>query len=341
MSQKHDIYIRALEYYLPAHMMSNDELQKSRPDWNVPQIASKTGVLNRHIARQDECASDLAYEAVLKLIKNSGIHKDEIDGIVYCTQSPDHIMPPNSTLLHAKLDISKRAFAFDFNLACSGFVYGLAIAKSMMESLRLQNVLVVTADTYSKYIYPRDRSASSLFGDGAAATLLSSAANPVSKIIDFLLETDGHGGKNFMIKAGGLRFPKTPDTATVKSDLTNNQWTDEHIRMDGKAVLDFAMREIPDAVNRILLRNNLKLNDLDLILFHQASQMALDKLCKEMQVPPEKTFTNIADVGNTVSSSLAIALKDAEKKVPISRGNLVLLVGFGVGFSWGCCLLRW
>jgi 3-oxoacyl-[acyl-carrier-protein] synthase-3 len=111
--------------------------------------------------------------------------------------------------------------------------------------------------------------------------------------------------------------------------------------MDGKAVLDFAMREIPDAVNRILLRNNLKLNDLDLILFHQASQMALDKLCKEMQVPPEKTFTNIADVGNTVSSSLAIALKDAEKKVPISRGNLVLLVGFGVGFSWGCCLLRW
>lgn len=341
MGQQIEVYIRGIEYYLPKTVVSNDQLQALHPSWNMAQIAAKTGVKTRHIAENGECASDLAYEAVQRLLKTSGIDKTEIEGIFYCTQSPDHIMPPNSTILHGKLNLAKQVVAFDFTLACSGFVYGLAIAKSMMASLGLKNVLLVTADTYSKYIHPRDRSAGTLFGDGAAATLLSWTRDGKSKIIDFLLETDGHGGPSFMINAGGLRNPKCSETAAIKRDLTGNEWTDEHIRMDGKAVLEFARREIPGSVDRILSRNNLKVDDLNLILFHQASLFALDQLTECMRIPREKTFTNIEALGNTVSASLAIVLRDAESCGRVKRGDHVLLVGFGVGFSWGCCLLQW
>lgn len=341
MGPQNEVYIRAVEYVLPEQVVTNEHLQALHPLWNMAQISAKTGVKSRHIAKENECASDLAYEAVLRLISTTGIDKDDIDGIFYCTQSPDHIMPPNSTLLHAKLNLPKQVLAFDFTLACSGYVYGLAIAKSMMTTLGLKNVLLVTADTYSKYLHPRDRSAGTLFGDAAAATLLSWSHGGTSKLIDFLLETDGTGGSCFMIKAGGARFPKTEATAAVKRDLTGNEWTDEHIRMDGKAVLEFARREMPGSVDRILARNGLKQDDLKLILFHQASQFALEQLNQHMKIPPEKTFSNIENLGNTVSASLAIVLKDAELQGRIKRGDHVLLVGFGVGFSWGCCLLQW
>ncbi|MCX6126870.1 MAG: ketoacyl-ACP synthase III [Proteobacteria bacterium] len=343
MTNRNQIYIKAIEYFLPSRVVTNDELKAANPQWNMAQISAKTGVVSRRLAGETEFASDLAFHAILKLIDQTGIAKNDIDGLLFCTQSPDYIMPPNSTILHSRLGLRKQCLAFDFTLACSGFVYGLAIAKSLLESLNLENIVLVTADTYSKYIHPRDRAASTLFGDGAAATLVGryQGGTSTSQVLDFLLETDGAGGPCFAIKAGGLRFPKTSETSVIRRDVTGNEWTDDKIKMDGRGVLDFAKREIPGAVERILSRNDLSLNNIDMILFHQASAYALETLTQQMKIPPEKTFSNISHVGNTVSASLAILLRDAELAGKVHRNDLVLLVGFGVGFSWGCCLLRW
>ena len=332
--------VRAIEYHLPETAVSNEDLKRLNPGWNMRLIESKTGVRSRRIARDGETAADLAFQAVARLLAAQGVDKESIDGILYCTQSPDHIMPPNSSLLHSKLGLSKGVMALDFNLACSGFVYGLAIARALIQSLTCRIILFVTADTYSKYLHPGDRATRTLFGDGAAATLVE-GTHEGSGILDLDLATDGTGGDKFMIKAGGLRYPRSPETQAEKTDLFANVRTDENIYMDGKAVLEFAKNEIPASVRSILGRNGLAMEDLNLILFHQASGSALKILNEELGIPADRTFSNIENIGNTVSASLPILLKDAETAGVLSRGDLVLLVGFGVGFSWGTCLLKW
>jgi 3-oxoacyl-[acyl-carrier-protein] synthase-3 len=334
------VSIRQIEYYLPENRVTNDDLARKNPDWNMGKVVPKTGVLSRAFAGPDEFASDLAYQAVLKIFQSEEIARQEIDAIVYCTQSPDYIMPPNSTLLQARLDLPKSVAAFDFTLACSGFIYGLAISGSLMTTLPYDKVLLITADTYSKYIHPRDRSALTLFGDGAAATLLERSTG-ASRLIDFELATDGHGGEHFMIRAGGSKVARSATTCIPKRDLTGNERSDENLQMNGPAVLEFAKREIPACILKILDRNGLTIDQIDLILFHQASAYAIAELTKHLRIPPDKTFSNIAHVGNTVSSSIPILLKDAERAGILKRDQWVVLVGFGVGFSWGCCLLRW
>ncbi len=335
------IYIRKIEYILPENRVTNADLKKSNPDWNLDLIVPKTGVESRCFVQEGELASDLAFRATLKLLESTETDRDEIGALIFCTQSPDYIMPPNSTLLHARLGLPKKVVAFDFNLACSGFVYGLAIAKSMMESFKFKKVLLITADTYSKYINPKDRSAITLFGDAAAVSLLETSPNETSKFLDFNFGTDGTGGDKFMIKAGGLRHPKSEKTSALKRDLVGNARSEENILMDGRAVLEFSKRDIPSAVKEILSKNGLNIPDLDLVLFHQASQYALDLLNKTLEIPPEKTFSNIRTIGNTVSASLPILIRDAEDAGRLKRGDQILLVAFGVGFSWGCALIKW
>lgn len=336
------VYIRHIEYHLPATVVTNEDLRKSHPDWNMELVAAKTGVVSRQFANEGELASDLAYQATLKLLESAGIDKNEINALIFCTQSPDYIMPFNSALLQARLGLSKNVAAFDFTLACSGFIYGLAIAKSMIDSLGLNKVLLVTADTYSKYIHPRDRSALTLFGDAAAVTLLEcSESSSNSAILDFSLFTDGRGADKFIVEAGALRIPRSESTSLDTKDLYGNVRSRETIYMDGAAVLAFTENCIPDSVNIMLEKNKLSLKDLKLVLFHQASMLALEKLNQALKIPPEKTFSNIASVGNTVSASLPLLLKDAQAVGRLGRGDLILLVGFGVGFSWGTCLMRW
>lgn len=345
------VFVKDIAYQLPERVVTNDDLKILHPDWNMDLIASKTGVLARQFVKEGELASDLAYQATIKVLESSGTQRDEIAAIIFCTQSPDYIMPPNSALLHARLGLSANVAAFDFTLACSGFVYGLAIAKSMMESLGFKKVLLITADTYSKYIHPQDRSTLTLFGDAAAATILESdgasdAVYPVShslssSIIDLALFTDGLGADKFMVEAGALRVPKSESTCVAKRDLYGNVRSRETIHMDGMAVLSFADARIPESVHAILERNHVSLGQVKLVLFHQASLLALERLCASLDIPPEKTYSNISRLGNTVSASLPILLKDAEGAGRLARGDLILLAGFGVGFSWGTCLMRW
>ena len=334
-----DIEIAQIEYYLPGDRVSNDDLQKENPDWDMGRLSEKSGVYNRHIVKADETAFDLACKACEKLFSNREISKDSIDGIIFCTQSPDYIMPSNAFLLHKHLKLGQSVFAFDINLACSGFIYGLSIARGFIATALGKNILLVNADTYSKYINPRDRSAKILFGDGAAASIISGKES--QGVIDIMLASSGNDFDSFYIPSGGCRMPKSESTSVEAMDAAGNTHSAENIHMNGFGVWKFIASTVPKQINEILSRNGYSVNDIDLYVFHQASKMTLDSLIKGSKIDPEKVFSNIQHVGNLVSASIPVALKDALIAGRLKKGDLVLLSGFGVGLSWGTIILRY
>lgn len=331
--------IRGTAYVLPEQAVTNAMLQAEFPSWDMERVMSRTGVATRHIAREDETAFDLATAACERLFAEHPEAREQIGAILFCTQSQDYVMPPNSTLLHQFLDLSENVFAIDFNLACSGYIYGLAMAQSLLRGSIATDVLLVTADTYSKYIHPGDRSARTLFGDGAAATWISSSEGG-PRLVDVQCATSGKYHRSFMIPAGGCRSPRTPETALARPDGSGNLRSLENIHMDGAGVLSFVNSRVPRQIRDVLARNGLGMEDIDLVIFHQASKMALDSLVSLLRIPPEKAFANIRNVGNTVSASIPIALRDATDQGLIRAGNRVLLSGFGVGMSWATAIIE-
>ena len=334
-----NIKISQIEYYLPGDRVSNDDLQKENPDWDMGRLSEKSGVYNRHIAKQDETAFDLACKACEKLFSNREISKDTIDGIIFCTQSPDYIMPSNAFLLHKHLNLGQSVFAFDINLACSGFIYGLSIARGLITTAMGKNILLINSDTYSKYINPKDRSAKILFGDGAAASIITRQGP--KGVIDIMLASSGKDFDSFYIPSGGCRLPKSKSTSDEEIDAAGNAHSAENIHMNGFGVWKFIASTVPKQINEILNRNGYSVNDIDLYVFHQASKMTLDSLIKGSKIDPDKVFSNIQHVGNLVSASIPVALKDALTAGRLKKGDLVLLSGFGVGLSWGTIILRY
>jgi 3-oxoacyl-[acyl-carrier-protein] synthase III len=331
--------IEGIAYALPETAVTNEMLAAENPNWDMKRVMERTGVATRYICRVDETAFDLACRACDGLFAANPAARRSIDAIIFCTQSGDYIMPPNSCLLHEYLGLSENVFALDFNLACSGFVYGLAVAQGLISAGIAGNVLLVTADTYSKHINPKDRSARVLFGDGAAATWVT-ASDSTRGLIDLECSTSGKDARRFMIPAGGCRMPLSPETSLATADHSGNMRSLENIHMDGSAILSIVSAKIPDQVRTILERNDLVIEDIDLFLFHQASRIALDKLHRLLRIPPERTFSNLLDIGNTVSASIPILLKDAIDGGRVRRGDRVLLCGFGVGISWATVLLE-
>lgn len=333
------IGIECIEYYLPERKVTNQELQSLHPDWDVEKVGAKSGVFNRYIASKDETALDLACNAIEKLSINQHINLDEIDGIIFCTQSPDYIMPSNAFLVHKHFKFNSRVWAFDYNLACSGYVYGISIARGMIMSGMGRKILLINSDTYSRYINPNDRSTSVLFGDGAAASIISER-NDLG-IIDILLESSGEEFDSFYIPAGACRMPLSENTKELQLDHSGNQRTLENIHMNGFAVWKFISKTVPFQINNILDRNNLKIDDIKLFVFHQASKLTLDSLIKSLKIDASKVYLNLDRVGNTVSASIPIALKFAEVEGKITKGDLILISGFGVGLSWGTIILQY
>lgn len=330
--------IKYIEYYLPDKVITNGDLLKENPSWDMPEIVKKTGVESRHVSAPGETALDLGYKASKKLIDANGIDKDDIGALIFCTQSSDYILPANADILHDKLDLKDNVWAFDINLACSGYIYGLALSGALLKAYDMDNILLVTADTYSKYIHPKDKSVRTLFGDGAAATLLK-RSDP--GIIDVNIGTFGKRYDKFIIPAGGLRQPRNDKTAEEVTDNSGNKRTQENIFMEGFSLLSLAMAKVPENIRQILAKNDLEIADIDLFVFHQASKAVLDALVKAAGIPEQRVFNNARNVGNVVSASIPIALKDALTANRIKRGDKVLLCGFGAGFSWGSVILEW
>ncbi len=313
--------IKAIEYYLPSAVLTNEQLAMDFPDFPADKIYEKTGIRTRHISADDEFSSDLAINAAKKLFDSKIILKEDVDFLVFCTQTPDYLLPTTACILQDILGLPRSAGAIDVNLGCSGFVYGLSIAKGLIESGQAKNVLLLTADTYSKLMEPSDKSVRAIFGDGAAATLISAVNYSKPCIAPVLFGTDGSGWKNLCVQGRGMR---------TYGDIN----ADPFLRMQGPEIFSFTLDAVPDAVSGLLARENLDLNDIDLFVFHQANQYMLEHLRKKMSIPVEKFLVAMDFCGNTVSSTIPIALKEAQTRKELGGCHKVMLVGFGVGYSW-------
>lgn len=326
-------FVKAISYYLPEQIVTNEELIKDFPEWTVEKVAGKVGVAERHISAEDETAGDMAVKAAEKLFEEHKIERNTIDFVLLCTQSSDYFLPSTACLIQGKLGLPTSCGAFDFNLGCSGYEYGLAVAKGLICGGVAKNILLLTAETYNKYLHPRDKGNKTIFGDGASATLVSTEG--FAEIGEFVLGTDGRGAEGLIVKTGASRMKSTLND--VSFDENGNPHSSDHLFMDGKAIFDFTVQAVPPMINEVLSKNGLTKEGVDLFVFHQANKYMINFLRKLIAIDKEKFYVYLEKVGNTVSSTIPIALCEAQKENRL-HGN-VLLAGFGVGFSWGGCVI--
>jgi len=334
-----------VEYFLPKRKLTNAELSAEFPQWSVDKIEQKTGISERCIAGPAECSSDLAVAAASKLFATGICDPADIDYVLLCTQSPDYFLPTTACIVQERLGLRTTCGAMDFNLGCSGFVYGLGLAKGLIETAQAGNILLLTAETYSKFIHPGDKSARTIFGDAAAATLVRGVevGGPSQEecIGPFVYGTDGAGANNLIVPTGGMRQPLPLGTAHAEPDTQGNLRTPNNLYMDGAEIFTFTLSAVPKSVHALLERSRKRIEDIDLFVFHQANQYMLDHLRKKLKLPPDKFYIAMRHCGNTVSSTIPIALKHALNEGKLRPGHVVMVVGFGVGYSWGATLIRW
>lgn len=329
--------IKAIAYHLPAQRLSNADLRKANPDWASDKIESKTGIAERRIAAPQETASDLAIAAARKLFNVSGIVPSQIDFIVFCTQSPDYLLPSSACLIQSALEVPITSGAIDINMGCSGFVYGLGLCKALIESGQADRIVLLTSDTYSKLIHPNDRSVRTIFGDAAAAALVErrpmAAGGPA--LGPFRYGTDGRGAGDLIVPASGMRARTTGPV--VRGGPYGPEW----LYMNGPAIFSFTLAAIPKLVDQLLRASECTLDEIDMIIPHQANAYMLEALRKRLKVPQDKFFVDVRDIGNTVSATIPIALVSAVSKGLLKANHRVMLLGFGVGLSWAGTMMQW
>jgi 3-oxoacyl-[acyl-carrier-protein] synthase III len=318
--------------HLPERVETNAQLKAEFPGWDMDLIYEKTGIGSRHVAAADECASDLAVCASQKLFRDFDIDPQSIDFVLLCTQTPDYPLPTTACLLQSRLGLKTSVGALDFNLGCSGYVYGLSLADGLIQSGAARRVLLLTAETYSKYIHPTDRSLRTIFGDGAAATLVEAAPEP--SLTAFQFGTDGSGADTLLVTRGGNR----PEKDAIRP--RHRQRWESALYMDGPSLINFTVAAVPQLVESILAAGNLKPNDVDLFLLHQATLKMLSQLRERMALAEERMPVVLEHCGNTVSSTIPILIDQLRLDGRLKRGMRSVLVGFGVGWSWAGCVWR-
>lgn len=340
--------LSAIEYYLPKKTLDNIQLEGMFPDWPAQKIADKTGILSRHIAADNECSSDLAIKAGQRLFDSGACRPEDIDYIILCTQTPDYYLPHSSAIVQDRLGIRTSAGAIDINLGCSAYIYALGVAKPLIESGQAENVLLLTAETYSKLMDPDDWSTRTIFGDAATASLIKPGPGegklPGDSFIGpFVYGTDGSGASNLIVKCGALRNRATMETekALTRGQELHGAPCGEYLHMNGPEIFNFTLKTIPPAMEDLLNKSGISDHEIDHFVFHQANAFMLEHLRKKLKIPKEKFVLSFADYGNTVSSTIPIALRDMQKKGGLHTGDIICLFGFGVGYSWGATLLQY
>jgi len=327
-------FIKAISYYLPEKVLTTTELAEIFPEWTAEKIAGKVGINERHIAADIETAADMAVKAAEKLFTENNIDRSVVDFVLLCTQSQDYYLPSSACIIQNRLGLSTKCGAFDFNLGCSGYEYGLAVAKGLIVSGVAKNVMLLTSETYTKYLHPKDKGNRTIFGDGASASLISTEG--FAEICDFSLGTDGSGAENLIVPTGCARHRAPKDDLNI--DEEGNIHSSDHLYMNGGAIFDFSSDVVPAMVQDLLDKHNLKQDDIDLFVFHQANKYMINYLRKLLEIDKDKFYIFMENVGNTVSSTIPIALCEAKKEDKL-KGN-ILLAGFGVGLSWGGCIIK-
>lgn len=322
-------YITAMTYILPAKIEENTDRRLRR----------KTGIVHRHICPEDNTAADMAQEVAERLFV-SGVQRENIDFLLFCTQSPDYPLPTTACLLQHKLRIPQSAGALDFNLGCSGYIYGLGLAKGLIETGQARHVLLLTAETYSKYIHPEDHATRSVFGDAATATLIEAVEDTKEGIHSFVYGTDGGGAGQLIVPVGGMRHRFEETEETMSEDEHGNRRTNRNVYMDGTAIVNFAMEVVPKTVDEILEKAALQREEIDYYVFHQANHFMLTFLRQKCELLECPYWEDVSEYGNTVSNSIPIALTDMLRQEQGKQLDNVMLVGFGVGLSWGGCLVN-
>jgi 3-oxoacyl-[acyl-carrier-protein] synthase III len=333
--------IQALEHHLPERRLTNDELAELYPDWSAEKIFDKTGIRERRVVGPEEFASDLAAAAAEKLIARTGLDRSSVDLLVYCTQSPDYLLPTTACILQERLGLPTTTAAFDYNLGCSAFPYGLAMTRGLIETGSASTALLVMAETYSRFINPMDKSVRTLFGDAASAVLVTATEREGPTLGPFVLGSDGKGAGNLIVRRGGIREPIGIDPLAETADKRGNVRTEANLYMNGPAILEFTIRRIPAVFKELLARAEVTLNDVRWVILHQANEYVLRHLQRKIGIPDDKFAVHLAHCGNTVSSTIPIVLQHLVTEGQIKRDDLVLTLGFGVGYSWGANLIRW
>ena len=283
-----------------------------------------------------DTSSDLAIKAAEKLFAANNYDRSTVDYLIFVTQSPDYHLPTTACLIQTSLGLSKKITAIDVNLGCSGFVTGLSLAKAIIVSGQAKNVLLLTAETYSKYMHERDKSNRTIFGDGAAATLVSTEG--FAEVGEFVIGTDGTGAENLIVKTGGARHPQPMND--LKFDDFGNPFSSDNLFMDGPAILNYSLDSIPQLVKDVLEKNQLEMDDVNLHVYHQANIFLANLERRKLKIPQERYYCNIEHVGNTVSSTIPIALYLALQDGSIKDGFNILSVAQGLGYTWGGFILK-
>ncbi len=316
---------------LPEARVSNEELARLVEGWTDEKIFQKTGIRTRAVVGEGECASDLACGAAQKILTPSD--RNDVDFLLFCTQSPDYPLPTSACLLQHRLGLRTDCGALDYNLGCSGYVYGLALAQGLIDAAVARTVLLLNADTYSRYLNVGDIATRSIFGDAGTATMIR--ADSKQRVHSFVLGTDGSGAENLIYRKGGGR-----SCVGLGQTLAGSPG-DEWLRMNGPEIFNFTLKRVPELVSKVLAKADLNLDDVDYFVFHQANRFMLEHLRRKIGIPEDRFAIELEFCGNTVSASIPIALEAAVASGRIQSGMKVMLVGFGVGLSWGGCILEW
>ncbi|MCR9293315.1 MAG: ketoacyl-ACP synthase III [bacterium] len=324
--------IGPIAVHFPQRVETNDDLQQQFPHWDLPLIEEKTGIRTRHIAAEHETASDLAVAASEKLFADHAVDRAEIDFVLLCTQTPDYPLPTTACLIQQRLGLRESCGALDFNLGCSGFVYGMAVAEGLIRCGAARKILLLTAETYSKYIDDEDRSLRTIFGDAAAATLVQ--ASDQQGVWAFQFGTDGSGADTLMVADGGAKTG--PDVLRPRH---RKRWK-SRLYMDGPSLLSFTVVAVPKLIEEVLSLAKLDANEVDLYLLHQATRKMLEQLQVRLGLDDDKLPIRLEHCGNTVSSTIPILISDLRQEGRIKTGTNALLIGFGVGWSWAGCAWR-
>ena len=314
--------------YLPEKVLTNDDLSKI-VDTSDEWIAARTGIRERHVAAEGETTGDLAYHAAVRAMEAAGVEASELDLIVLGTTTPDLIFPSTACLLQHRLG-ANGCPAFDVNAACSGFIYALTVADKFIRSGSARTVLVVGAETLTRMLDWNDRGTCVLFGDGAGAVVLEASDEPGILGID--TGADGSGAGVLAIPAGGAAMPSTPERVAAG---------EHYLKMSGGEVFKFAVRIIPETTRRALDLSGLTVEDLTWLVPHQANQRILDAVAPRLEIEPDRVFSNVALLGNTSAGSIPLALHDLYTDHHLHPGDVLALVGFGAGLTWGAAVVRW
>jgi 3-oxoacyl-[acyl-carrier-protein] synthase-3 len=314
---------------VPARVLTNADLEKM-VDTNDEWIQTRTGIRQRHIVSAEESTASLAKDAALNALRVANLSPTDVDLIIVSTSSPEHVFPATACLVQDRIGAS-HAGAFDLSAACSGFIYGLNMATQAIRSGSVNNAIVIGAETLSRFVDWEDRNTCVLFGDGAGAFVLQAGSEP-GGVLSAVMRSDGSGGDLLSLPAGGSLLPASLQTVSNK---------DHTIHMNGREVFRFATRVIAQATKEVVASAQLKMEDVQLVIPHQANLRIIEAAMRGLELPIERCFINIERYGNTSTASIPIAACEAIQQGRLQAGANTVFVGFGAGLTWGATLVRW